>query len=416
MLKWLLVLVALIVVARAAKAAAFALRPDPARCAEPRQPQPAAEPGRAGPRDLSGILEPIRAGAKVPAMAGALVSGGKVVAIGATGVRKEGEGARATTSDLWHLGSNTKAMTAAMIATLVEDGTLRWESTVGEVFKDVDMQEGWRPVTLRELLTNRGGAPANLDADGLWGRLWQFKGTPREARMELVRGVLKRPPGKPGVYTYSNGGFAIAGAMAEEAAGRAWEDLMRERLFLPLRMPSAGFGAPGRPEVPDQPRGHTAAGKAVEPSPSADNPVAIGPAGIVHCSLEDWARYISMHLAGLRGGSGFLKSETFRMLHEPAAGPGSEQYAMGWGLGTRPWAKGDKAPDGSAPRGTVLTHSGSNTMWFAVVWIAPEKDFAVLVVCNQGGSRAAKACDEAVGAIIKFRDEMSRESKPPAGP
>lgn len=48
----------------------------------------------------------------------------------------------------------------------------------------------------------------------------------------------------------------------------------------------------------------------------------------------------------------------------------------------------------------MLTHAGSNTMNYAVVWMAPLKDFAVLVMTNQGGDEAAKACDEAAGALI----------------
>jgi hypothetical protein len=49
----------------------------------------------------------------------------------------------------------------------------------------------------------------------------------------------------------------------------------------------------------------------------------------------------------------------------------------------------------------VLTHAGSNTMNYAVVWMAPKRDFAALVCTNQGGDAAAKACDEAAGALIK---------------
>jgi hypothetical protein len=42
-------------------------------------------------------------------------------------------------------------------------------------------------------------------------------------------------------------------------------------------------------------------------------------------------------------------------------------------------------------------------MWFAVVWIAPKKDFAALVVANQGEKEAEKACDETAGALIKHQ-------------
>jgi hypothetical protein len=65
---------------------------------------------------------------------------------------------------------------------------------------------------------------------------------------------------------------------------------------------------------------------------------------------------------------------------------------MGWAVAERPWAGG-----------RVLTHSGSNTMWYCVAWLAPGKDFAVLVCCNRGGDEAAKGCDAAAAAIIGSR-------------
>ena len=61
-----------------------------------------------------------------------------------------------------------------------------------------------------------------------------------------------------------------------------------------------------------------------------------------------------------------------------------------WIVTDRPWAGG-----------RALTHSGSNTMWYCTVWIAPARDFAVLVTTNQGGDEAAKACDEASWALIQ---------------
>jgi hypothetical protein len=48
-------------------------------------------------------------------------------------------------------------------------------------------------------------------------------------------------------------------------------------------------------------------------------------------------------------------------------------------------------------------------MWYCVTWIAPERDFAVLVTCNQGGDAAVKACDDASWALIQ--DHVSRATK-----
>ena len=176
--------------------------------------------------------------------------------------------------------------------------------------------------------------------------------------------------------------------MAETVMKEPWEALLTKRLFEPLGMKSAGFGAPGTKAAIDEPRGHSSAGRPVPPGKGADNPAAIGPAGIVHCTIGDWAKYVQAHLVGeKKDASKLLPAASFVKLHTPA--PNEANYAMGWLVAQRPWAGG-----------RVLTHSGSNTMWYCVTWIAPERDFAVLVTCNQGGDAAAKACDEACAALI----------------
>jgi CubicO group peptidase (beta-lactamase class C family) len=225
----------------------------------------------------------------------------------------------------------------------------------------------------------------------------------------LVREVLVRPPsGLVGRFQYSNAGYAIAGHMAERAAGQPWEQLIRARLFDPLQMTSAGFGAPGSVEAIDQPRGHRADGGAVQPGREADNPGLMGPAGNVHATVDDWASFIGFHLRGAAGDTELLKATTFARLHEPQGNqqPGDSAYAMGWGVTSRPWAGG-----------VALTHKGSNTMWFATTWLSPSRGFAVLVVCNQGGEAGAKACDAAAAALIQDHlAQVPGGDAPPAAP
>ena len=112
----------------------------------------------------------------------------------------------------------------------------------------------------------------------------------------------------------------------------------------------------------------------------------IGPAGIVHCSIGDWAKFTAANLPSAK--TKLVKPETLEKLHTPAPpGPGEPPYAMGWIVADgQPWAGGP-----------ALTHGGSNTMWMAVVWLAPKKDFAVVVACNQA---SGEACNDAAIALI----------------
>src|SRR4030095_8642317 len=89
--------------------------------------------------------------------------------------------------------------------------------------------------------------------------LGRFMGTLPQQRLEIDRQALSRPPEIPPdtKYWYSNVGYILAGAVLEHLTGRAWEDLMRERLFQPLGISTGGFGPPGTAGQTDQPWGHS---------------------------------------------------------------------------------------------------------------------------------------------------------------
>ncbi|MFZ2055645.1 MAG: serine hydrolase domain-containing protein [Candidatus Aminicenantales bacterium] len=336
---------------------------------------------------INEVLESIRQKHHVPALAGAIVTGKGLVMRGVVGVRKAGTEILATVEDKWHLGSNTKAMTTTLIGLLVEQGKLKWDTTIEQVFPEIapELQPELRGVTLLHLLSHRAGLPANI----VWMAVSKPDLSMSQQRLECVKILAKtKPLSMPGTtFLYSNLGYVIAGAMAEKTMSSNWEDLMTELIFKPLGMKSAGFGGLGTPGEIDQPWGHEADGKPVSRNgPAVDNPPVLGPAGTVHCSLSDWAKFISDHLRGTRGERAFLKPETYKMLNTP---PFGGEYALGWMTVEREWGGG-----------TVLTHAGSNTMNYAVVWAAPKHDFAVLVTTNQGGPAAAKACDEAAAALI----------------
>jgi CubicO group peptidase (beta-lactamase class C family) len=341
----------------------------------------------APPRDISALLEPIIVKHDVPGMVAVLIDADSILASGAAGVRRRGDAQKVTLNDRFHIGSCTKAMTATLCAMLVDEEKLSWDRTLVQAFPELKskMHEQYRNVTLEQLLTHRGGMPGDIMNDPVWEKLRAYRGPPMGSRKLLLENiVIKAPEAPPGSrFIYSNAGFSIAGHMAERVTNKSWEQLMQERLFKPLDMRSAGFGAPGKINALTEPRGHTEAGKPVEPGPGGDNPAGIGPGGIVHCTIGDWSKFVGLHLSQNK----LLKPETFKKLQTPVG-----TYAMGWGITERNWATGP-----------VLAHSGTNTMWYAVVWASPKDNFAVLVMCNQGGDKAAKACDEAAAGIIQSR-------------
>jgi CubicO group peptidase (beta-lactamase class C family) len=211
--------------------------------------------------------------------------------------------------------------------------------------------------------------------------------------------ALHTPPeAHPGVtFVYSNMGYAVAGAMLERRLSTSWEALIRQVLFDPLAMHGAGFGTMGHAGRVDALWQHRPGSvpRPIEPGPLSDNPIAIGPAGTVHVTMEGWGRFVVDQLRSFDGRGAILTSESYAHLHTPLFG-GS--YVAGWGITRRSWGGGE-----------VFTHAGSNTQNMAVVWMAPRRRLAFLIATNVGGEGAARACDEAASALIREELAKSRE-------
>src|SRR4051794_34490530 len=139
------------------------------------------------PEDVNALLKPIREKHHLPALAAAAIIDGKLVAIGATGVRALGHKETVTREDRWHLGSCTKSMTAALAGMLVDEGKIRWDTTIAAALPHLaaGMNADYKNVTLEQLLTHHGGAPAAAPPD-LWNEAWAMKGTPQKQRLAFV--------------------------------------------------------------------------------------------------------------------------------------------------------------------------------------------------------------------------------------
>jgi CubicO group peptidase (beta-lactamase class C family) len=179
-------------------------------------------------------------------------------------------------------------------------------------------------------------------------------------------------------YVYSNNGYVVAGAMLEAKLGTTWEDLMRTHVFGPLKLTSAGFGAPGVKGQLTQPAGHAFRNErlvALRPGERfADNPQVLGPSGRVHMSLDDVLVYLNAH----RDATSLLQPDSWRTLHTL---PFGGYYGMGWWLNR----------DGS------LGHGGSNSLWYAEVLFDKDKGISAIAATNEGRPTA----EERVARIVR---------------
>jgi len=369
--------------------------------------QSPAETAQARAGSLDTWADSVRRAHNIPALAAIVFRADTVLARGVAGVRRSNEETPVELSDRFQLGSNSKAITATLLATLVEEGKLSWTSTMAEVFpewKDSISPE-FRGVTVELLLSHHAGISPFTDTDDKdFKSIPHLTGTAVQQRAQFTAWVLRGKPASPigGKGVYSNGGYTIAGAVAERIGGDSWESLVRARVLNPLGM-KASFAWSSSPDV-NQPWGHHETRRGTKPVDPRDEderlPSIIGPAGALELSLDDYARFLQMNLRGLEGrDTPLLKAATIKHLHTSPVTP-PDKYGLGWGL---------QDFDGAA----ASVHTGSAGTFFAVTIIQPTRDLGVAVFANSGGERGAKASADAVKALIR---RFAASPQLPAGP
>lgn len=348
------------------------------------------------PETFEQALEALRSKHNLPGLIAGQFDTQRLLQVQAVGFRRSGSRDPLLAEHPMHLGSCTKSMTATLVAMAIDEGLLTWDSTLGEVFASDAKVTGsdWANVTIRQMMHHTSGAPANPP----WAQFTDPARPIREHRRDALHWWMEQPcepkqptPDSPGFdsrgFLYSNLGYMALGGVLEEIRQQDWEEQIRERLFSPLGMRSAGFGIPSKVLGDKAPWGHIRpVGLLV--AVERDNPLALGPAGTVYASMEDWVRYLQVHLRRKGSDTPVLKlsAESFDRLHQPALG---ESYAGGWNVIRRGWSAGP-----------IYTHNGSNTVWYCVVFLAPAEGRGIFAASNFGLD-AAGPCDEALQWMLK---------------
>lgn len=369
---------------------------------------PAAEP-----QSLDQTLEPYLKDFGLPALGAAVFREGAVISSGVVGTRRAGEDIPVRIDDCFHLGSDSKAFTSLMAAIFVEERKLRWDSTLGEIFVELNdkMNPEFAQITVEELLSHSSGLSDGSEIVDLINRSYQQQGNMDEVRYWMVKETAPKPLDHPrgSKFDYSNLGYTIAGALLERIGGKSWEELVTERIIEPLELKSAGFGPQASLGKVDAPLGHLieeGKTKAMLAGPNGDNPLILGPAGTMHMSVLDFAKWVAWQAGEGKRPPALVSPDTMKKLHVPVidtglrenAPPGTPKtggYALGWGQVTEDWA-----PD------PVITHTGSNTLNLALAMFWPKTDFGFVIVTNIAGARA----DEAVRklAVTLYQDFSGR--------
>ena len=315
---------------------------------------------------------------KVAGLAVAVVRNGRVVFAKGYGVREAGKPEVVDTSTVFAIASTTKAMTAAAIGMLVDEGKLKWDDPVTKHLPSFVLYDPYatREVTVRDLLTHRAGL-GNADY------LWYVSDLPADSMMLKLRLVKPEYSLRSG-FVYQNVMYIAAGQVIEAVSGMPWAKFVQTRIFDPLGMRST------YPLMSQVPPGANAAsphylyGGDTLAVVKRDRSQAIGPAGDVWSNVSDMSKWMLFLLdSGRVDGKALLEPATWAELFTPQTVvppdefyPSQEITKPHWrtyGLG---WFQHDY-------HGRMLNfHTGSLAGMVAIIGLVPDERFGVYVLAN----------------------------------
>lgn len=310
-------------------------------------------------------------------LAVAVVKDGKTIFAKGYGVRELGKPDAINENTLFSIGSTTKAMTAAAIGMLVDEGKLRWDDPVTRHLPWFQLSDPYvtREITIRDLLIHRAGL---ANGDVLW---YRTTASPTEVirRARLIPMAYSFRSG----FIYHNVMYATAGAVVAVASGMSWERFVETRIFEPLGMNRTVANLAGTAGKPNVASPHQKVGGEIRViSNAAVDSVAA--AGSVWSSVSDMARWAAFIIdSGRVNGRTLLKPGTWaELLKAQTMVPPSEFYPtqeltkprwMTYGLG---WFQHDY-------RGRMLQfHTGSIDGMVAIIGVIPEERLGIYVLGN----------------------------------
>jgi CubicO group peptidase (beta-lactamase class C family)/DNA replication protein DnaC len=319
---------------------------------------------------------------EVPGMAVAIVKDGKVVLSKGYGIRKLGETTTVDENTLFGIGSNTKAFTAAALATLVDEGKISWDDRVYERLKGLEMYDPYvsKEMRIRDLLCHRSGLGLG-EGDLMF---WPHTTFTRDEVVYRLR-YLKPATSFRTTYAYNNLMFLTAGQVVADLSGKSWDDYLREKIFLPLGMNTTNTSTTTFKQGDDWAWPHSKVEGKLQPIPfeNLDN---AGPAGSINSSVADMSKWMLLQLNyGKIPGTDtriFSEKSSHEMWAQQMVVPIGDAppelkslqrhfsgYGMGWGL--RDY-KGRK----------LVSHSGGVSGFVTRVMLVPEENLGVVILTN----------------------------------
>ena len=286
-----------------------------------------------------------------PALGVAVVKDGATVLARGYGVKLQGQPARADEHTLFAIASNTKNVTAAALAILVDEGKVKWDEPVKTYLPGFTLSDPYigEHITVRDTLSHRAGF-------GLGAGDLLFWPNSDRTRAEVLAQAAFVPieDGFRARYHYCNLMFVVAGAVLEAVSGMSWEAFIQTRILDKVGMtetvPLARLADASKSALP-----HGRVGPPLRyqgaMTPIATSIVEVwnwdsaAAAGGICTTPTDWAKWIAVRLneGKLPDGTRLYSEDAAREMYRPniivgsSAGPTAElpnrsiasTYAMG---------------------------------------------------------------------------------------
>lgn len=305
----------------------------------------------------------------VPGVAVGVIRDGQVVLARGYGVREIGKPDAVDAATVFAVGSMSKSFTTAVMATQVDEGKLDWDRPVREYLPDFRLYDpvATELATPRDLVTHRTGLP----------RHDFIRMSTYVDRAEVVRRLRYMPPSKSfrEGYQYNNLMYVTAGYLSGVIAGSTWEDLVRDRIFVPLGMQRSNTSVKDSARIDNHAMPHVL--KDGKPTVTAFydyQRFGIGPNGAVNSTTDDMLKYLRMHIDHGRAVDGrqVISEAQVKELFTPVTVSGPDTaYALAWDRGQRHGQ-------------TFVEHGGAITGFTSQMIVFPDSKTGIVVLNNLG--------------------------------
>jgi CubicO group peptidase (beta-lactamase class C family) len=345
-------------------------------------------------KQIDSLTELVLKTFNVPGIAVGVVKDGKLIHAKGYGVANLNTGKKVDEHTLFGVASNSKAMTAAVLGQLVDEGKIKWDDRVTDYIPEFKMYDPYvtDAFTIRDLLTHRSGL--GLGA----GDLMMFPDGSNFTKKDIIHNVryLKPVSAFRTKYDYDNNLYIVAGEVAERVSGIKWEDLIEQKIMKPLGMQKSAASLYRLKDNSNGVRPHAPVNGQLQVL-DIDWSESANAAGGIWSNVTDWSKWVIAQMNRGKYGEDLKNNLFSEEVHEETWTPqtvikaGTEApynthfaaYGLGWFLSD---VKGYKQ----------VTHTGGLAGMVTQVVMFPELQLGIIVFTNQQSGAAFNAISRSI--------------------